>query len=29
MNGLQQAIQFIAEEQGPIDPHHTEYEENL
>ena len=27
MNGLQQAIQFIAEEQGPIEPHHTENEE--
>ena len=26
MNGLQQAIQFIAEEQGPIEPHHTENE---
>ena len=27
MNGLQQAIQIIAEEQGPIEPHHTENEE--
>ncbi|MDE5676756.1 PUR family DNA/RNA-binding protein [Phocaeicola sp.] len=27
MNGLQQAIQFIAEEQGPIEPHHSENEE--
>ena len=27
MNGLQQAIQFIAEEQGTIEPHHTENEE--
>lgn len=24
MNGLQQAIQFITEEQGPIEPHHTD-----
>ena len=27
MNGLQQAIQFITEEQGPIEPHHNENEE--
>ena len=27
MNVLQLAIQFIAEEQGPIEPHHTENEE--
>ena len=24
MNGLQQAIQFITDEQGPIEPHHSE-----
>ena len=23
-NGLQQAIQFITDEQGPIEPHHSE-----
>lgn len=27
MSGLQQAIQFIVEEQGPIEPHHNESEE--
>ena len=27
MNGLQQAIQFIADEQGPIEPHYSESEE--
>lgn len=27
MNGLQQAIQFIADEQGPIESHHNESEE--
>ena len=27
MSGLQQAIQFIVEEQGPIEPHHNEGEE--
>jgi len=27
MNGLQQAIQFIADEQGPIEPHHSESED--
>lgn len=26
MNGLQQAIQFIVEEQGPIEPHHESEE---
>ena len=26
-NGLQQAIQFIADEQGPIEPHHSDSEE--
>lgn len=26
MNGLQQAIQFITDEQGPIEPHHSENE---
>lgn len=26
MGGLQQAIQFIADEQGPIEPHHSENE---
>ena len=24
-NGLQQAIQFITDEQGPIEPHHSEH----
>lgn len=27
MGGLQQAIQFIADEQGPIEPHHSESED--
>lgn len=27
MGGLQQAIQFIADEQGPIEPHRSENEE--
>lgn len=27
MNGLQQAIQFIVDEQGPIEPHRNEYED--
>lgn len=27
MGGLQQAIQFIADEQGPIEPHHSENED--
>lgn len=26
MGGLQQAIQFIADKQGPIEPHHSENE---